>query len=155
MPKKVKLQHQRLAIKSKHFALSSAFLYANSNSSSVLRRTPQADSLHTEKKCLSYVWAQFTTYIPCCHKAKVLCIIFKQCSKSYVYSWSNSKPLLRVMRTYDLLTLILNHWVSEIQWKFTEFQSIQHLWILSLVLYWLTFSEFSLNLRDSHWFIVQ
>ena len=41
---------------------------------------------------------------------------------------------------------------SVIQWKFTGFQSIQHHWIFSVVLWWQPFSEFSLNLWDFHWF---
>jgi len=36
--------------------------------------------------------------------------------------------------------------VCEIQWKFSEFQSIQHHQIFSVQLYWLKYSEFSLNL---------
>jgi len=41
--------------------------------------------------------------------------------------------------------------VSEILWKFTEFQSIEHHWKKSVLPYWLRFSEFSLDFRDSHW----
>jgi len=39
--------------------------------------------------------------------------------------------------------------VSEIRWKFTESKSIQHHYFLSVLLYWIKFSEFSLNLRLS------